>query len=257
MPDDFRRVAGPLGVTGTIVVEASPWVEDNQWVLDLAARNPVIVGLVGNLLPGSDGFAGHLRRFSANKLFRGIRLRRDGGREVSRGMGDPAFMRDLKLLADLDLALDVGTWSASLPEIARLAGEIPSLRIVINHIAGVKVDGQPPPAQFASDLRAVASHRNVWCKVSGLAEHTGARGGTAPRDPGFYRPTIDAFWETFGADRLIYGSNWPVCEHAAPYEAVFRIVDEYFTDRGPQARDNYFSRNAQVAYRSTQARNLA
>lgn len=250
LPDEFRRVASPHGVTGTVVVEASTWVEDNQWVLDLAEDHPVIVGLVGNLSPGSEGFAADLRRFAANRLFRGIRLRTEGGGgEVSRGLNDKRFMRHLELLADHDLSLDLATWSGSLQEIARLAERVPRLRIVINHIAGVKVDGNPPPPQFLADLRAAAAHPNVFCKISGLVEYTGAKNGSVPRDPSFYRPTLDAFWEIFGEDRLIYGSNWPVCEHAAPYPVVFDIVNTYFTSKGPAARDKYFSRNALAAYK--------
>jgi L-fuconolactonase len=249
LPEEFVRVAGPHGVTGTVVVEASPLVEDNDWVLELARTHPVIVGLVGNLLPGTSDFEGHVRRLARNRLFRGIRLRRDGGGEVTRGLTDPAFMRDLKLLADLDLALDVGIWSASLAEIARLAKELPSLRIVINHIAGAKVDGKAPPAEFMTGLSQAADRPRVFCKISGLAEHTGARGGTAPTDPAFYAPTIDAFWNTFGEDRLIYGSNWPVSNYAAPYDVVFNIVNSYFTARGAAARRKYFSLNASAAYK--------
>jgi L-fuconolactonase len=75
LPKDYRALAVPRPVAGTVVVEASPWVEDNQWVLDLAAKEPFIVGLVGNLPVGTKQFAGHLKRFAANKLFCGLRIR--------------------------------------------------------------------------------------------------------------------------------------------------------------------------------------
>ena len=71
LPADLKRVAPR--VTGTVVVEASAWLEDNQWILDLAEREPLIVGFVGHLDPGTPGFADHVRRFSRHRLFRGIR----------------------------------------------------------------------------------------------------------------------------------------------------------------------------------------
>ncbi len=75
LPEDYKALAVPQGVSGTVVVEASEWVEDNQWILDLAAKEPFIVGFVGNLQPGSEDFGSNLERFSANPLFRGIRPR--------------------------------------------------------------------------------------------------------------------------------------------------------------------------------------
>src|SRR5215467_10014461 len=72
LPEDYKRLAVPEGVTGTVVVEASQWLEDNQWILDLAAREPFIVGFVGNLQPGAQDYAASLDRFAANPLFRGI-----------------------------------------------------------------------------------------------------------------------------------------------------------------------------------------
>ena len=74
LPKQFLEQASPVGVTKTIVVEASPRVEDNAWLLELAAKNPSIIGVVGNLTPGKPEFAGHLKRFAANKLYRGIRI---------------------------------------------------------------------------------------------------------------------------------------------------------------------------------------
>lgn len=73
LPRDFRTLAEPLGITGTVVVEASPWEEDNQWILDLAAQDPFLLGLVGHLKPGRPEFRDQLIRFAAHRRFRGIR----------------------------------------------------------------------------------------------------------------------------------------------------------------------------------------
>lgn len=246
LPKDYRAVTVPQPVTATVVVEASPWVEDNQWVLNLAAKDQFIVGLVGNLPVGTDEFAGHLKRFAANPIFRGLRVNHAALRA---GLDQTRYLADLALLVKHDLELDVNGGPDMLPDVARLARELPGLRIVINHLANVKIDGQAPPSGWRRDLEAVAQHKNVFLKVSALVEGTGKTDGTAPRDVKFYQPTLDAAWEAFGVDRLIYGSNWPVSERFASLATVQGIVTDYFTAKGQDAATKFFSRNAQAAYK--------
>ena len=128
LPEDYRALPVPRPVTGAVVVEASPWLEDNQWVLDLAAHDPFIVGFVGNLPVGTKAFAGNLKRFAANNLFRGIRLR---DRKLEGSLDDPAFVSDLKLLAARNLSLDLVGGMEILPFADRLAETVPGLRIII------------------------------------------------------------------------------------------------------------------------------
>lgn len=246
LPAEYFALARPLGVTGTVVVEASAWEEDNQWILDLAARERGIVGLVGNLKPGKPGFTEQLQRFTANRLFLGIRTGlADFPSEAERS----AFVRDLKQLADRDLVLDLLVGPDALPRIQQLAQDLPSLRIVINHVANVRIDGQAPPRSWIQGMRACARHPKVFCKVSALVEGTGRNQGDAPSDLEFYRPTLDVVWESFGEDRLVYGSNWPVSARFAPYERVQRLVTNYFEGKGAAATAKYFHRNAKTIYR--------
>src|SRR2546425_11052705 len=77
LPEHYRAVTRGQGVAGTVVVEASPWVEDNQWLLDLAVKEPLIVGVVGHLTPAAEDYRKHLERFAKNPLFRGIRIAAD------------------------------------------------------------------------------------------------------------------------------------------------------------------------------------
>ena len=123
----------PLGITGAIVVEASAWVEDNQWVLDLAKENPVIVGLVGHLDPAEEGFAANLARFAKNPLFRGIRL---NGGAIGNGITRPVFVTRSPRLADAGLMLDAIGSAAMVPALLTLTGKIPKLRIAIDHMPG-------------------------------------------------------------------------------------------------------------------------
>jgi predicted TIM-barrel fold metal-dependent hydrolase len=249
LPKDYRALPVPRPVTGTVVVEASPWLEDNQWVLDLAAQEPFIVGLVGNLPVGTKQFAGHLKRFAANKLFRGIRLR---DRKLEGTLDDLTFVSDLKLLADQDLSLDVVGGREILPYADRLAKEVPDLRIIIDHLAGVVVDGKAPPPDWVKQMRALARSPNVYCKLSGLVEGTGRSNGSAPSDVEFYRPVLDAMRMIFGPERLMYASNWPVSERFAPLATVQGIVGEYFRSDGHRAEEQVFSQTSTAAYRWVQ-----
>ena len=245
-PDEFKKLAQPHGVSATVVVEASPWLEDNQWVLDLAARDKFLSGLVGNIKPGRREFNSELKRFAASPLFRGIRV---GVWEKSALAEDVSVVRDLKILAERDLALDVLASPNRLGTVTKLAAAIPDLRIVIDHCANVRIDGQTPPVAWLEGVRACAPHRNVFMKVSGLVEGTGRTDGSAPTDTAYYRPVLDAIWETFGEDRVFYGSNWPVSARFASYTTVFGIVDGYFGAKGRAAWQKYFAENASVAYK--------
>ena len=242
MPDDYKKLAVPEGVTGTVVVEASRWIKDNQWILDLAANEPFIVGFVGNLNPNDDDFEDNLNRFSANPLFRGIRL----GGGLMQSLSDANLVKNIEKLAEKELTLDLLINPEALKHLPALVEHIPTMRVVINHIAGVRVDGNPPDTAWVSAIQEAARYPKVYCKVSGLAEHTGQT--PAPEDVAYYTPTIDVLWNAFGEDRLIYGSNWPVSERFAQYKIVQKIVDDYFSEKGDEASEKYFWQNAKAAY---------
>jgi L-fuconolactonase len=244
LPAELKRIAQPLGVAGTVVVEASPLVEDNAWILQLAESDPFVLGLVGHLKPGTASFASDLRRFAANPRFRGIRT---GGWDIPVTPDKSDFIRDLKLLADQHLSLDILGGPDQLAKIERVAALLPELRIVINHCAGVRIDGKTPDRNWTEGIETVARHPNVLMKVSGLAEGTG-REFSAPKDTEFYRPVLDTLWDAFGEDRLIFGSNWPVSARFAEYETVLRIVQPYFQSKGSRAESKYFKTNAERIY---------
>ncbi|MDQ6707690.1 MAG: amidohydrolase, partial [Acidobacteriota bacterium] len=121
LPDEYRGMSNPLGVTGTIVVEASPLLEDNQWILDLAAKHPVNVGFVGHLDPGKTAFRGNLDRLRKNRLFLGIRL-------SSSSLKDPnaEFISNVKAMADAGLELDAIGGTPVLEQTVRLSDRIPN-----------------------------------------------------------------------------------------------------------------------------------
>ncbi|MBI5083102.1 MAG: amidohydrolase family protein [Acidobacteria bacterium] len=234
LPDEYIRMVRPLGVTGTIVVEASAWLEDNQWLLDLAASTPFIVGVAGRLEAGEPGFDANLERFRRDRLFLGIRL---AGAVLAERLARPEFLGDVKLLSEAGLALDVLGDAASFSHILRLTDRVPRLRVVINHLP---VDGSEP---MLGEFR----HRPlIFAKVSGVLRRVNGR---VPANTAYYRESLDRLWDAFGEDRLIYGSNWPVSDRMAPYATVLDVVREYFQSKGAAAGSRFFHENSKAAYR--------
>lgn len=239
-PKDFRAQAGPHNVVGTVVVEASDWVEDNAWILELAETNDDIVGLIGNLEPGKPEFAGNLKRFSGNPLFLGLRLRG----AVNNRLGEDAVLSDIKRLADRDQTLDIHGGSRMLGPTSMIAGKFPSLRIVVNHLPFSDWDGNVSEMKRA--LSELTRHPNVYMKVSAVVRRLK---GEVVVDPEFYRPGLDALYDLFGPDRLVYGSNWPVSDRIAPYTNVRGVMNDYFAIKSRNDAEKYFWRNSLVAYR--------
>ncbi len=244
MPADWQKLVHPLGIKETIVVEASPWLEDNQWILDLAEQEKCIVGFVGNLNPFELQFSEHLQRFSAHPVFRGIRWRGD----LARLANFPLVVTAAKQLVKFDLSLDINSTSATLPQAYQLASEVPDLRIIINHL-GSAGDPQNLSLEWRENVLQVSKQPNVFMKVSALAEQAKTQSGQAPHNVDYYLPILDHLWNCFGQDRLIYGSNWPVSDRGAPYQVIYKLVSEFFHSKGHEAAEKYFWQNSQSVYR--------
>jgi len=245
LPEHLRALKQFRSVTGTVIVEASPLVEDNAWLLDLAKDDPFVVGIVGNLVPGKAEFSSHLKRFAANPLFRGIRI----SATLLEELLAQDSLKDLQALADFDLALDVNGGPNTPSVIAKLASRLPHLRIVLNHIGNVRITAEKPPQPWLQGIQAAAQHANVYCKISALVEGAAFEERVAPKDLAFYQPYIDVVWQAFGDHRVIYGSNWPVSERAADYETLQRIAMEYALQKGNEATAKFCSQNAMLAYK--------
>lgn len=239
-PRDFRALAGPHHVVGTVVVEASDWVEDNAWILELAETNDDIVGLIGNLEPGRPEFAGNLERFSANPLFLGLRLRGS----INNHLSEDAVLADIKRLVDLGQTVDVHGGLRMLGPTLMMAKKFPSLRIVLNHLPFKEWDGNAPEMRRA--LSELARHSNVYMKVSAVVRRVD---GEVIVDPEYYRPGLDALYELFGPDRLVFGSNWPVSDMVSPYANVRQVVDDYYAAKSRADAEKFFWRNSLAAYR--------
>lgn len=247
LPDRYRQIAAPLGVRGAIEVECSTLLEDNQWVLDVAARDTLIVGTVGNLEPGQPGFRAHLDRFRRNPLFRGIRYGNLWGRNLGAELARPEFISDMKALADAGLALDTANPNPALIEaVVRLTDKIPDLRVVVDHLPQLTPPGDTAAAgAYQANLRELGQRAKVYIKVSQVLRRVEGR---IPEDLDFYRARLDGLWSIFGENRILYGSDWPNSDQWAEYPTVLKIVREWINDKGRAAAEKYFWKNSVAAY---------
>ncbi|MDQ2775216.1 MAG: amidohydrolase family protein [Acidobacteriota bacterium] len=248
LPARFIRLTQALGVVGAIEIEASPWLEDNQWVLGIAAKNPIIVGTVGDLEPGQAGFRNQLERFSKNPMFRGIRYGNLWGRDLGARLAEPAFIADLKALADAGLEMDTANPDPALiDDVVRLTDKVPALRVVIDHLPRLQKPGDLMARRACEEnLRKLGGRPQVYVKVSGVLQRVNGR---VPLDLATYRPVLDQLWEIFGEDRLLYGSDWPNSDTWGTYVQELEVVRGYFVEKGRRAEEKFFWKNSLAAYR--------
>ncbi len=245
LPADHERIARANGVSGIIVVQAGQSLPDNQWNLDITAHNPQLYrGIVGNLseVIGTPAFQPLFEKLCENPRYVGYRL---SGRYQEK-LGD-AFFADLRLTAQKGRTVDFLLGGYRLDEVAEIARRLPELRIILDHLGGVKLDGKPLAPEWVAQFRAIAKQTNVRCKVSALFGRWEKQ--PAPQDLAAYTDVLDLAFERFGEDRLIFGSDWPVSEQTADYASVLRLTRTYFDRKGHAVSEKLFQQNAAAFYR--------
>lgn len=235
-PAKYRTKASP-GVVGVVVCECSPWIEDNLWLLEACASDPIMVGVIGNLRPTDADFPAYVARFAKNPLYRGIRYGNIWGYDLTKQSADPAFMDRLKLLADADLVLDVANPTLDLLQtVVRINDKVPNLRIVVDHLAGFYPTADEQPAVVAV-LREYAHRPNVYGKITAFGMGLGEK--APPLTLAANRDRIAPFFEAFGEDRVI-GGTW-----SAQSLPVYR---DYFAGNRAGA-EKFFWENSARAYK--------
>jgi len=246
LPDRYRAEIAPLGVAGGIKVEASPWVEDNLWVLDLIADQPFIVGIIGNLDPMRFEFREYLERYDRNELFLGIRYGNIWHHDIVAAVSNPGFISNMRALAATGLTYEAANPRLELMEaVLRLTDKAPDLRVVIGHLQALPLPTDKAVLKtYEANLRELKA-RGAYAKISNLIRPD--RDGKVNLDPAAYKPMLDFIWDVFGEDRIVYASGWPT-----PIErirATLDIVRPYFLGKGRSAAERFFWKNSVPAYK--------
>lgn len=248
LPARYRSLAEPLGIVGAIKVEASPWIEDNLWALQIAEQDTMIIGVIGNLQPDKPEFPEYLDRFRKNKLFRGIRYGNLWGYDLSQQVDNPVFIDGMKRLAAADLVLDSANPNLQLLQaIVRLSDRVPELRIIIDHLPAMELakDQLPEHERLLAELK---QRSNVSMKLSSVIHRVA---GVVSTELSAYRDRIDRLMDAFGEDRVIFGSDWPNSDGVTPLNSIVKVAREYLSTQPLPIAEKVLWRNSLDFYRWT------
>ncbi|MET0634547.1 MAG: amidohydrolase family protein [Chitinophagaceae bacterium] len=242
LPGDIAPVLTTNGVDGCVAVQANETETETSFLLDLAGKNDFIKGVVGWTdleAPDLETKLSTYRGFSKLKGFRHM-LQSEARRD---SMLQPAFVNGIRLLQEYGFTYDLIILPDQLPFAIKLAEKFPEMRFVIDHLAKPAISSGETSA-WETGLRKLSELKNVYCKISGLV--TQANWHSWKKEDLY--PCLDVAVETFGTDRLMYGSDWPVCLLAAEYSEVKGITDEYFSSFSEDERLGFYSLNAAEFY---------
>jgi L-fuconolactonase len=163
-------------------------------------------------------------------------------------LSKPGFIDGLKALSGAGLVLESANPDSGLIRaLLEVADRVSDLRIVVDHLPNASVPSQADALKrYQDNLRALSQHPSVSVKLSEIPV---VKAGQLIQDPGFYRERLDALWDLFGEDRVIFGSDWPNSDHVASFADTMGIVLEYMSQRPQQAQEKYFWRNSAKIYR--------
>jgi len=221
LPPELKPLLDTTGFDGCVAVQARQMIEETQWLLELSDTHEFIKGVVGWMDLRSPDLRTQLARYGSHPRLVGVRhVVHD--EPDDRFMLLPEFKRGLAQLRDFDLTYDLLLFPKHLPVALKLVEEFPEQPFVLDHIAKPAIrDRQTSP--WMEDLRALAAFDHVYCKLSGLV--TEAKWNQwQPED---FHPYLDIVIDAFGLDRVMIGSDWPVCTLSGDYESTMGIVLDY------------------------------
>ena len=243
LPGDLELVAGKSGITGVISVQACESLEDNTFLLKQANASDLVKGVVGWLPLAAPDVEAHLDRFAAEPIFKGVREVIQG-RKTGEFFENEDFNRGILLLTKRDLPYDVLIFENQLEEAIRFIDRHPGQRFIVDHIAKPLISRGEVSRSWEKNIRSLARRENVMCKFSGVV--------TEVRDAEWSPESIKDYFtialSAFGAERLMFGSDWPVCLLRTTYEQWLQTCRELTADLSKTEQDQFFEGTATAAY---------
>lgn len=242
LPGDLLPELAANGFDGSIAVQADQSEEETRFLLDLAEHQPALFGVVGWIDLTAPDIEERLASFLRFEKLCGFR-------HIVQSEPDDQFMlradfrRGIRALSGFDFSYDILVYPRHLPAAIELAASLPDQRFVLDHLAkpGIKTRMFEP---WAKHIRELASCPNVFCKLSGMVTEA----DWTVWKPDDFRTYLDVAFECFGTDRLMFGSDWPVCLLAGTYGQVRQIVAEFVGNRSASEQEKIFGANAARFY---------
>jgi L-fuconolactonase len=242
LPNHLQPLLEKIGIDGTVAVQARQIIEETRWLLELARQYPFIKGVVGWVDLRSPQLDEQLTLFKAHPKFCGVR-------HVIHDEPDDAFLlrnnfiRGIGMLAEFDLTYDLLLFPKHLLAAYELVSKFPAQPFVVDHLAKPLIkDGIREP--WATDLRRLAENPNVYCKVSGMVTEADWHAW----QPADFQPYLDIVFEAFGPERIMLGSDWPVCTVAGSYTDIVSIIVDYIQQFSADEQAGVLGRNAMKFY---------
>ena len=243
LPHSFEEVLSKNGVKQSVAVQAHQSIEEANWLLDLSDQYDFIAGVVGWVNLQSDCLEDQLTELTKHPKFKGIRhIVQD--EPDDNWLLRPVVINGIKMLAKYNLTYDVLVFPRHLSRVKILLEQCPEVNFVIDHLAKPPIAGGEI-TDWAAGIKEIAKFPNVHCKLSGLVTEANHESWTAED----LRPYVETVLEAFGPERLMYGSDYPVCLLAASYEQVLETYTSFLKDLSETEQNRILSENAAAFYK--------
>jgi L-fuconolactonase len=238
LPDDLRPLLSEVNFDGCVAVQVDQSEEDTQFLIDLAKQNDFIKGVVGWVNLQADNVEERLDYYKSFKIVKGFRHILQG-EQNRKFMLDSKFMRGVALLQKYNFTYDILIYADQLKYVKDFVSALPEQKFVIDHLAkpGIKYKNLD---EWKREIYMAAENDNVYCKISGMVTEADWKKWTADD----FTPYLDAVVDAFGTDRIMFGSDWPVCLVAASYSQVVTISAKYFSSFSKSEQEKFFGGNA-------------
>ena len=243
LPEHLEELMHFFGIEGTVAVQARQTLEETAWLLELAGQHPLIRGVVGwvPLTEGAD-VARHLERFAGNRKLRGVR-------HVIQDEPDPRYIlrkdfnAGVHALLESKLRYDILIFERHLPAAIEFVDRHPKQVFILDHVAKPRIK-ERILAPWDRNMRELAKRQNVYCKLSGMITEADRASWNASQ----LKPYVHQIIAGFGWDRVMFGSDWPVCLLAGSYQQVWDALREALGEMTAEQNRNVFGINAARFY---------
>jgi L-fuconolactonase len=244
-PQDLEPILNKHNIDGCIAVQADQSEAETEFLLSLAEKHDFIKGVVGWVNLMDPHVRERIAYYSSFKKLKGIRHVLQG--EPDRAyMLNPQFMKGIAALKNYDLAYDILIFPDQLGYTNQFVKNISGVRYVIDHIAKPDIKNHNIE-KWANNMKIIAQHENVWCKVSGMVTEADWKNWEISD----FEPYLDVIFEAFGANRVMFGSDWPVCNVAGGYDKMISIVENYISRLSADEQSLFWGLNAIEFYKLT------
>jgi len=241
LPKDLKPILDANGVAGCIAVQADQSEEETEFLLKCAQENPFLKGVVGWVDLRAGNVEERLANYSHNEYFKGVRHIVQA--EKDDFLLNKDFQNGVGKLSQYGLSYDLLIYPRQFPATLEMVEKFPNQIFVLDHIAKPSVS-QKLDAEWVKNILLLSKHENVFCKISGMVTET-KNFEWVKSD---FTPYLASVVSAFGTDRLLYGSDWPVCLLAADYKEVLGIIVDYFQNFSTLEKSKIFALNAIKAY---------